>query len=163
MPPIPAHSIQHEEDVDEDDTMKPEGVVDDDVIDNLARLTSQGLSMGPSIVDKIGDSFVMLPSKLLHPGLYDCSLRDISMVTAAAATKTPPTLHSYSDRNGGREGGVPGFPDFPDFWTGDVSSAYRHDNVRGGFKQNATKNQKSSPLISRRDQTSQQLQRSRRE
>jgi hypothetical protein len=144
----------------------PEGAVDDDEIDSLARLTSQGLSMGPSNVTNLEDTCVMIQSKLLHPGLYECSLRDIFMekaaarssscAAAAAAAKTPPALHSYRNRNGVvREKGVPGFPEFPDLWIGDVTSAFRHVNVRGGFEQSTTKHLKSS----RRGQKYQQLQR----
>ena len=147
------------------------GLIDDGKIDNdLARLTSQGLSMGPSIVSTLEDSFVLLSSKLLHPGLYEkCSRReddsmgckattDSSSSSAAAATQS---AQSSTDRAEVGERGVPGFPDFPDTWVGAPSSARRQiSGICVAFKRITILNSKSTPPpTSRRCKASQRLQR----
>lgn len=132
-------------------TMTSSASDNDDIDMTLARMTSQGLSMGPSIITQITeDSLVLLPSKLLHPGLYDCSLRDIPMDTAAAASATIATRMEEK-----RAGGVPGFPDFPDFWMGETSRGVHqqqyHNQRRWGW---ATKHGKPSPRTLRRRRSS---------
>jgi hypothetical protein len=147
--------------------------MDDGKIDNdLARLTAQGLSIGPSIVSKLEESFVLLSSKLLHPGLYTkCSRReDYSMgckatanssSSSAAAAAATHSAQSSTDRAEVGERGVPGFPDFPDTWVGAPSSARRQiSGICGAFKHFTISNSKSTPPpTSRRSQASQRLHR----
>jgi hypothetical protein len=149
-------------------TMKSAAIDDDEIDRDLARMTSQGLSMGPSVVTSIDDSTVPLPKKLLHPGLYCCSMRDISMDTApatatssSAASKKSPTR---SSRNRARvERGVPGFPDFPDFWIGGATPSDRRlmNNMTSscGERNDTTNNINSDPPTSRRNCSTAQLKR----
>ncbi|KAL9182078.1 hypothetical protein ACHAXT_012421 [Thalassiosira profunda] len=75
------------------------------VDDDLARATSQSLSMGSSVVTSIQTAACVLPRKL-HPALYCNSLGDVAMTQSGSVSG----------------GGVPGFPDFPDCWQAESSA-----------------------------------------
>ena len=145
----------------------PVAIIDDNEIDrDLARMISRGLSMGPSVVTSIDDSTVPLPSKLLHPGLYCCSMRDISMDTATATTPSSSAASKKSPtrsfRSRARERGVPGFPDFPDFWIGGATPSdrrYKNNMTNSGERNDATNNINSYTPTSRRNCSTAQLKR----
>ena len=97
--------------------------------DDLARATSQRLSMGSSVVEDCKNVSYILPNKL-HPSLYNNSLGDVSMMSNKNNNN-----NNNNNNNKGNEKrehsrhklrvdvGVPGFPDFPDCWQGISSSA----------------------------------------
>ncbi|KAL3815598.1 hypothetical protein ACHAXA_007130 [Cyclostephanos tholiformis] len=97
-----------------------------------------------SIVANIDETSRVLPRKL-HPGLYDNSIKDVSMLGEQEVG------NSSSNGSGGSlqhvvyskprcEEGVPGFPDFPDCWQGETSSR----GCRGSHRGEITSNQGSS-------------------
>ncbi len=92
------------------------------VDEDLASATYQRLSIGPSIVaDLIELTSCVLPRKL-HPGLYDNSMKDVSMRQRHHGDSNPDEnkhINTGTQPAGGR--GVPGFPDFPDCWQGETS------------------------------------------
>ena len=98
--------------------------------DDLARATSQRLSMGSSVVEDCKNVSYTLPNKL-HPSLYNNSLGDVSMMSNNKNNNNNNNNNSNNKGNEKREHshhkltvdvGVPGFPDFPDCWQG-ISSA----------------------------------------
>lgn len=121
--------------------------------DDLARATSQRLSMGSSVVEDCKNVSYILPNKL-HPSLYNNSLGDVSMMS---------NKNNNNNNNTGNEKrehlrhkmrvdvGVPGFPDFPDCWQGtsssaaiqrkDVDTAMRHADKKHSKKCTKTKRQ----------------------
>mmetsp|Transcript_5560 Transcript_5560/g.10134 ORF Transcript_5560/g.10134 Transcript_5560/m.10134 type:complete len:255 (-) Transcript_5560:226-990(-) len=80
--------------------------------EDLARVTSQSLTMGSSIVTDLPNSSVVVFPHKLHPALYNNSMADASM-------------SSSNNNNSSSCKGTPGFPDFPDCWQGQTSAGER--------------------------------------
>eukprot|EP00571_Detonula_confervacea_P014406 CAMPEP_0172303790 /NCGR_PEP_ID=MMETSP1058-20130122/5307_1 /TAXON_ID=83371 /ORGANISM="Detonula confervacea, Strain CCMP 353" /LENGTH=180 /DNA_ID=CAMNT_0013014771 /DNA_START=77 /DNA_END=619 /DNA_ORIENTATION=+ len=114
------------------------------VDEDLARVTSQSLSMGSSVVTNLESSSCVLPRKL-HPSLYNNSMSDVSMTMSQQCKNTK------NDNNSSSCGGTPGFPDFPDCWQGETCGE-RDNSMRDCADKNRGQKWKTNPRSKRQQQ-----------